>query len=178
MNLVQPRTDIGLVMLIGGAVLAGTFGWTYGIAMAAIGLVVVAHTILHGGSPGKLMISALVSMSLVSLWFIAAHNSGSGDPPGLDSVTGFAEEYRAALADTDLDAYLDISQAQLGDTLEEAFAVEAQCLEWHLARIVVAPHETPFFAVVTFSVEDVNLVRLFGYQTQTDRWTVTVETSC
>ena len=67
----------------------------------------------------------------------------------------------------------------LGDTLEEAFAVEAQCLEWRLAQVVVAPHDiSPFFVVVTFSVDDSNLVRLFGYQSQSDQWIATVETSC
>ena len=176
MNLIQPRTDIALVLMIAGVVLAATFGWNYGIAVGAIGFAAAAYSILRGGSPGKLMIAALVLLSLGSLWFQAT-SSGQDDPPGLDSVAGFAEEYRAALAETDLEAYRDIAEPVLGDTLEEAFAVEAQCLDWRLAQVDIAEHGvSPFFVVVTFSVDDTNLVRMFEYQS--DEWTPTVEAAC
>lgn len=179
MNLVQPRTDIGLIMLIVGVLLTGLFGWIYWIALAAMGFAVVAHSILHGNNPGKLMIAVLVLWSLGAVWFTARHNLASHDPPSLDSVTGFAEEYRTALAETDLEAYTAVAKPMLGDTLEETLAVEAQCLEWSVAQIVVAPQESfPFLAVVTFHGDDSELVRQFSYQSQTDKWTVRAEPNC
>ena len=67
----------------------------------------------------------------------------------------------------------------LGRRLKDAFAVEAQCLSWYQAKIAFVPHGiSPFFAVVTFSVDDLNLIRLFDYQSQSDQWIPTVETSC
>lgn len=59
MNLVQPRTHIGLIVLIVGVLLTGLFGWFYGFALAGVGFAVVVHSILHGNNPGKLMISVL-----------------------------------------------------------------------------------------------------------------------
>jgi hypothetical protein len=176
-KLVRPRTDIGIIMLITGPVLVATFGSSYGVALTAVGLVVTAHSILRGNSPGVLMVSAMVLMLLASVWFVATRSSSPGGPPSMDSAAELAEEYRAALASADLVTYLDITQPQLGDTLEDVFAVETQCMDWRLAEATVERHEVAsFLAVATFSVDDAAVVRQLGYQS--GKWTVTVETSC
>ncbi|MCP3995022.1 MAG: hypothetical protein GY722_08150 [bacterium] len=179
MQLIQPRTDIGLVVLIVGYLLYATFGLSYGLVLAAIGLGVAAYSILGGANPGKIMLATLVLVSAGSLWLVASTNSGPSEPPSLDTVTEFAEEYRAALANGDFEAYLGVAHSQVGLTREQAFAVETQCLDWHQTQIAVAPQGvSPFFAVVTFSVDDMNLVRQFGYEAEGNEWTVQVQTDC
>ena len=179
MKLIQPRTDLGVAMMIIGLPLQAFFGLPFGIAVAGAGFLLAAHSIFRGDKPGKLMLAALVLASLGALWFQATRNSGPSDPPTMESVTSFAEGYRASLAGGDLDGYLEVARPQLGDTLEEVFALESQCLNWLHAQFVVAPHGiAPYMAVVTYTAEDTELVREFMFQSDTDEWTVTAQRDC
>ena len=174
----QPRTDAGLLTMIGGYLLAVAFGFSLGIVIAIAGLAVATNSIFRGRSPGVLAVAVLVLASAGSIWFIASSNRSS-DPPSSESATAFAEEYRAALADTDIDAYTRFSNPQLGVTLEDAFVAESWCLDWQIAQTSVAMDEiSAVMAVATFTANDVVVVRLLEYHPSTGDWTVTVATDC
>lgn len=118
-----------------------------------------------------------------SVWAIANLEPTSGPdsdgPPPLEAVVAEAELYRAALAESDLEAFSHAvgPRLMLGMTLAEVFEVERSCLDWDAAVVSIAPHGiSPFLAEVTFSAEDRVLVRTFQYLA--GRWAVTADARC